>query len=95
MAAAADYLVYFAFTVSRRENVVLFAHFLIAQLRLKKAAASRSRNVLSDQRIHMVAGKSLLRQKYLCTCPVLNTFEYLKIVYQPCLVDNIAGCGKS
>ena len=89
MSAVTDYLVDLIFSVSSGKNVILLTHFFIAEFRLKKTAACSTAEILTDHRIKMIAGESLLSKQYSGACSFLNAFQYLKIVFKNGFVDNI------
>ena len=92
MAAAADDPVDLVFAVSGRKNVVFLAHFFKAQPCLEQSAAGSSADILTDKRIQVVAGKSLLCQEDLRAGSFFDAAEDLQIPYEFLLVNDETRC---
>ena len=77
----------------RIKNMILPRKFLIGKPSLKKSAGSSPFEILGNQGIAGIHGKSLLCQQNAAACSILNSLKNFQIVNQLLFINNIGRRG--
>ena len=80
------------FFICRSKYMVFFSHFLFSKTSLKKSACRCSADILTDQRVFVKTGKSLLCKKDFTSGIFFHFLENGKIFFQLFFIYDIARC---